>query len=264
MECLSIPTLIALVVTSALNCPWRLWRSSQKRQIRQNLSILLSDPLMLKMSMVILAWSNLLSRWKEKCCNCFLELQKITTLLSWLSCKNSVTIDNPFNANCPLLLQNSNYISILHWRKSIGNPLRTQSPMVTLIVNKLDKIHRYDDGNVAERTSNRRRQLAGWFPNTRLKKSMQRARMSSRKEVPCCTWMCASSIQLDKGYAPIRTWQRRQACFDDSLGTVVAEKWTSWMMCCCWLTSSNKVTWRTLDDCNRISHQGGKHPRYPM
>ncbi len=126
----------------------------------------LSDPFMLITSTVSLAWSNFLSGWKEKCCKCFLKLQKITTLLAWLSCKNSVTIDNPFDTNYPLLLHNSNFIAILPWWKSIGNPLRTQSPMVKLTVNKLDKMQRYDDGNVTERTINRGHRLAGWLPNT--------------------------------------------------------------------------------------------------
>jgi hypothetical protein len=45
MERLSIPTLEALVVMSALNCPWQLWQLSQKRQICQNLSIFLEQPI---------------------------------------------------------------------------------------------------------------------------------------------------------------------------------------------------------------------------
>ena len=79
-ECLSMPTFDAFVVRSAWNCPCRVCRSSQNNRIRQNLSILSNDQLILTTSTKSLLWSSFFSSSFTKYGDCFRELQNTMTL----------------------------------------------------------------------------------------------------------------------------------------------------------------------------------------
>ena len=121
IECLSMPTFAAFIVIRAHNLPGRQWRSSQNKWIRQNLSILSSEPLMFITSMASFARSNFFSRWVVKCCDCFHKLQKTTTLRSGLWSKKLATSQSLYNKK-RFLEQITNCMSISHWWNSIENP----------------------------------------------------------------------------------------------------------------------------------------------
>ncbi len=138
IECLSMPTFAAFVVTRAQNLPWRLWWSSQNKQIHQNLSILSSEPLMFVKLIASFARSNYFLRWVVKCWDCFCELQKTTTLRSGLWSKKSATSINPFATNRDLLEQITNCMLISCWWNSIEDRRRMQLPILKSTVNSVE------------------------------------------------------------------------------------------------------------------------------
>ncbi len=99
---LSIPTLAALVVMRSRKSALRIWPSSQKRRIRQNLSVLCSEALMWIMSMLSFISLSFRSRWSRKCCDCLRELQKTTALFVGFAHMNSAIIVKPLETNWPL------------------------------------------------------------------------------------------------------------------------------------------------------------------
>ncbi len=195
-ECLSVPMFDAIVVTSARNCPCHVCRLSQINRIHQNLSILSNDPLILTTSTKSLLWSSFFSSSFAKCWDCFRELQNTMTLQSGLSWRNSATMTKPFETNWDFLEQMSIFIEISCCRKSSGEPRTTQSPIDISTVNNVDNNALYVVGNVAVNAMSRGRRSLGWLPYTFLKNSIRSARISSQNDVPCCTWIWASSIAM--------------------------------------------------------------------
>ncbi len=101
-DALSIPTLAAFVMTNTQKSASLTCVSSQKRQIFQNLSILWSNLLMWITSTFNFILFNLHSKWSQKCCDCFGELQKMTALIDGFSCRRFVARVDPFKTYCPV------------------------------------------------------------------------------------------------------------------------------------------------------------------
>ena len=195
MVCLSMPTLEAFVVTRTWNWPLQVCRSSQNNRIRQNLSILSSNPLILTTLTKSIIWSSFFSRCCAKCSDWCLELQNTTTLAPGFLLMNAAMTVKPLEMNCAFLEQISSCMSISCCQNASVDPLRRQSALDKLTVTNWIATECTNEATwpLWQSAGDEHLLVDSQILFGRIRRKV---RISSRNNIPCWTWMCALSIEI--------------------------------------------------------------------